>query len=408
MLLCTNKYKSKYHLLLCNHVSSRTKNKVRLELGLYHEVQVSNLQSIQDMLDYYILTQNIQGIRSCFTLFKKKFFLTRRTRNKLLQKFYPYLMEEVEQYARINKFYFICSYFDYKYIRFNKSDDYYFLLANNSTNKEDKKNYVNSYFLSSGLSLISTENLFGKSSFYISNSKNKYISHRVSVIMTSFNNEANIEKSIYSILNQYSVDIELIIVDDASSDSTVDIIKKITLYDSRVRPFFLNKNIGTYAAKNIALSMASGKYLAFQDADDFSHPERLIESILRLEKQKYLVAVSSRYIRLTDQGQFVSSKKIPLIRWSPLTLVIKREIVLTELREFDSVRFGADSEFFARLIASFGIKAHAIIDKVLMICSDRENSLMKENASFFGFSIQRKDYQNFYNERILRELHNNK
>lgn len=395
-------------MLLCNHVSSRTKNKVRLELGLYLEVQVSNLKSIQDMLDYYILVQNIEGIRSCFTLFKKKFFLTRKTRNKLLQKFYPYLREEVEQYARINKFYYICSYFDCKYIEFNKTDDYFFLLANNSVDKESKEYYVNAYFFSKGLSLISSKNLFSKDFFYSNNFKNKYIGYTVSVIMTSFNNEADIEKSIYSILNQYSVEVELIIVDDASNDSTVDIIKKIMLYDNRVRAFFLNKNIGTYAAKNIALNMASGKYLAFQDADDFSHPERLIESIFRLEEQKYLVAISSRYIRLTDQGQFVSSKKVPLIRWSPLTLVIKREIVLTELREFDSVRFGADSEFFARLIASFGIEAHTIIDKVLMICNDRENSLMKENTSFFGFSIQRNEYKNFYSERILRELHKNK
>lgn len=222
--------------------------------------------------------------------------------------------------------------------------------------------------------------------------------------MTSYNNEMDIETSVLSVLGQIGVDVELIVIDDNSQDNTSNIIKKLMTNEERMKAVFLQENIGTYKAKNLGLALATGDYLAFQDADDFSHPERLSESISKLEAEKHLVAVSSRYVRLTDQGQFISSKRIPIIRWSPLTLVIRREEVLKRLIKFDEVRFGADSEFFSRLIASFGIKSHSIIDKVLMVCRDRQGSLMKKDAVFFGFSKQRNEYMKNYNERILYNL----
>ena len=195
-------------------------------------------------------------------------------------------------------------------------------------------------------------------------------------------------------------------VDDASDDNTVEILKKYQLKDKRIEVIFLKKNVGTYKAKNIALKYANGEYIAFHDADDYSHASRISSSISLLESKPSLLAVSSRYVRINNEGQFVSSKGIPLIRWSPLTLVFHR-IVIDHLIAFDEVRFGADSEFFSRFIAKFGHDSHVILDKVLMFCLDRDNSLMKNNIEFFGFSKARNVYQDLYNHRILNSLDRN-
>ena len=406
MLWSQQEYKSKYHLLLNDKASSRTKNKVRLELGLYNQIDSSKLTKLDELLDFSILTQDYNAIKSCFNIFEKKFFLSRKKQENFLKKFYPFLQKEVETYAINKKIYSFCSYFDAKYIGYNNTQDHFFLMMNYSDNFLEKKEILNFYFSSKGLSeiYINKNKGFCVRSFFYKKQIGDFNKRKVSVIITSYNNEGDIKNSILSILNQKEVEVELIIVDDASNDHTVDEIKDIMVCENRIKAVFLEKNVGTYKARNIALELASSEYLAFQDADDFSHPDRLRESITILEKNAHLLAVSSRYIRLTDKGQFVSIKKVPLIRWSPLTLVFRRQEVFSQLAKFDEVRFGADSEFFARFIATFGEKSHMIIDKVLMICRDRNDSLMKENANFFGLSEKRYHYIRQYNEKILYNL----
>lgn len=104
----------------------------------------------------------------------------------------------------------------------------------------------------------------------------------VSIILTNYNSETLIKDSIESILNQTYKTIELIIVDDGSTDNSLDII---SLYKDlfNVRVVSLNKNYGCYFAKNVGLLLSKGKFIGFQDADDISSP-------FRIEKQiKYLL-----------------------------------------------------------------------------------------------------------------------
>ena len=104
----------------------------------------------------------------------------------------------------------------------------------------------------------------------------------VSIILTNYNSQTLIKDSIDSILNQTYKTIELIIVDDGSTDRSLDII---SLYKDlfNVRVVFLNKNYGCYFAKNVGLLLSKGKFIGFQDADDISSPNRI-------EKQmKYLL-----------------------------------------------------------------------------------------------------------------------
>ena len=96
----------------------------------------------------------------------------------------------------------------------------------------------------------------------------KYDNNKISVIIPTYNREKYIIKSLKSILNQTYTNIEVLIVDDGSSDNTK---KKIKIFnDSRIRYIKLRKNKGANFARNIGIKKSLGKYISFQDSDDES------------------------------------------------------------------------------------------------------------------------------------------
>jgi glycosyltransferase involved in cell wall biosynthesis len=104
----------------------------------------------------------------------------------------------------------------------------------------------------------------------------------VSVVMSVLNGEKFISESVKSILSQTINDIELIIVDDGSTDGTGKIIQSMS--DGRIIYRRLEKNMGTATATNIGHEIACGKYIAHMDADDIALPHRLKTQALFLEK----------------------------------------------------------------------------------------------------------------------------
>ena len=100
----------------------------------------------------------------------------------------------------------------------------------------------------------------------------------VSVIMPCFNTEAFIAKSIETVLKQRFEDWELIIVDDASTDGTVDVITPYT-NDPRIKLYLNETHAGIAASRNKAIQNAKGKYLSFLDADDLWKPEKLEQQV---------------------------------------------------------------------------------------------------------------------------------
>ena len=94
----------------------------------------------------------------------------------------------------------------------------------------------------------------------------------VSILMTSFNREKYIAEAIESVLASTYTNFELIIVDDCSKDSTVQIAKKYEAVDKRVTVYINEKNLGDYPNRNEAALKAKGKYLKYIDADDAIYP----------------------------------------------------------------------------------------------------------------------------------------
>lgn len=101
----------------------------------------------------------------------------------------------------------------------------------------------------------------------------------VSVVMPAFNSSKYIRETIESVLGQTWKNIELLVVDDASSDSTVDVVREMAASDPRVRLFVQSKNCGAAVARNIALQEATGQFIAFLDADDLWRNDKIARQV---------------------------------------------------------------------------------------------------------------------------------
>lgn len=233
----------------------------------------------------------------------------------------------------------------------------------------------------------------------------------VSIIMTSFNTGERIGTAIESILKQSYQNIELIIVDDASSDDTQDIISAWKHKDERIQTIVLEKNVGTYVAKNIGLKISQGEFITCHDSDDWSHPLKIERQVLPLIKNKHLVASISSWIRLDDFGRYYARPVHPLARQNPSSLMFRKKIVLEKAGVWDSVRTGADSEFIARLRIIFGRKNITKIKEVLAFGAHRENSLMTAQDTGYchmGMSPKRLEYWELWNKWHIHMLSNKK
>ena len=105
---------------------------------------------------------------------------------------------------------------------------------------------------------------------------------KVSIVIVCYNYAKYVEFSIKSIINQEYKNWELIIVNDNSQDSTKEILDRYK--SKKIKIINLKKNIGAYKATNLAFKNVKGKYIAILDADDYSHPKRITQQVLELEK----------------------------------------------------------------------------------------------------------------------------
>jgi glycosyltransferase involved in cell wall biosynthesis len=99
------------------------------------------------------------------------------------------------------------------------------------------------------------------------------IDFKVSVIIPTYNRGNLIIKSIKSVLNQTFKNLEVIVIDDGSSDNTEHLVNKIT--DKRLKYVKLNSNKGSSNARNIGIKNANGQFISFQDSDDIFYPNKI-------------------------------------------------------------------------------------------------------------------------------------
>ena len=188
----------------------------------------------------------------------------------------------------------------------------------------------------------------------------------VTVIMTVYGRDEYLDVAIESILNQTHQNIELIVVDDCSPDDAFEYLKERASGEPRLKAMQVEKNGGTYCAKNSAISVANGEYIAFMDSDDWTHPQR-IERQLSAIQDTPLRAVCHSYFRVNEFGD-IFYKGVGAIRLACISLLAKRS-VFEKIGYFDSMRVGADTEFIERIKATFGDDAvlHDPIPSMFML-----------------------------------------
>lgn len=123
----------------------------------------------------------------------------------------------------------------------------------------------------------------------------------VSVITPAYNAERFLAGTIESVQQQTYTNWEMVIVDDQSTDRTLEIAKTYADQDSRIRIYRLEKNSGAAVARNTAMKHAKGRYIAFLDSDDQWFPEKL-EKQLRFMQEKDIAFSFTKYIRMDEDG----------------------------------------------------------------------------------------------------------
>lgn len=170
---------------------------------------------------------------------------------------------------------------------------------------------------------------------------------RVTVIVPAFNAEATIEPCLRSLLNQTLKDIEIIVLDDVSTDGTAAAVEKVAASDPRVRLVRLAANRGPYWAKNLALYLARAPVVALSDSDDISLPDRLEKQYAALTGDPRRLVCYINYRRVDSTGATVLNRGREH-RLGYMTMMARKEL-FDLIGFFDSVRIAADDEFHSRV-----------------------------------------------------------
>lgn len=125
---------------------------------------------------------------------------------------------------------------------------------------------------------------------------------KVSIITPTYNSEKYIEETIKSVEGQTYQNWEMIIIDDSSSDNTCEIIRKYIEKDERIKLHRLEKNSGAAIARNVALRIAEGRFIAYLDADDIWYNAKLESQVCFMISNKYGFSCTS-YEVIGDDGK---------------------------------------------------------------------------------------------------------
>ncbi len=174
----------------------------------------------------------------------------------------------------------------------------------------------------------------------------------VSIVMAAYNAEATIERALRALLAQTYPNIQIVVVDDASPDRTVDVVERCRALDSRICLVRRDKNGGAAKARNTGLQNAEGDYITFQDADDHSKPQRIERQLAHLLSSGALICVCNSY-RVTSSGErlVVNGKRFSK---AVISMLFPREPVFREIGYMVGLSVGEDSEYFQRACAAYG------------------------------------------------------
>ncbi len=185
----------------------------------------------------------------------------------------------------------------------------------------------------------------------------------ISVVMPTYNREYLLPRAIESIQNQTFKDFEFIIVDDGSTDNSVQLIQAYQATDKRIKLIQNEKNCGISCSRNRGMEAARGRYLAIMDSDDYSEPKRLEKSLKFFKKHPDYTAVNSIYFEMEKESHGANNW-VPPRRWeiifnfanyyTNLAVIDLKFVRKHNLKYDESLISAEDYDFWANMLLAGG------------------------------------------------------
>src|SRR3954468_872886 len=185
---------------------------------------------------------------------------------------------------------------------------------------------------------------------------------KVTVLMAVYNGERYLREAIESVLSQTFADFEFLILNDGSTDSSAAIVRSYS--DRRIRLIDNQRNVGLARSLNQGLELAQGTYVARQDADDISDPDRLARQVSFLEMHANVALVGTWYQKIDAGGQVIGRRQPPCehieICWSLLffcpfahtAVMLRKDPVLEQVGFYNAaLTYSMDYELWFRIAA---------------------------------------------------------
>lgn len=224
--------------------------------------------------------------------------------------------------------------------------------------------------------------------------------------MPVYNTEKYLNESIRSILNQTYKNFELLIIDDGSTDNSLDIIKSFK--DNRIKLYENKVNKGLPYTRNLALTLANGEYIAFMDSDDISELNRLKVQVKFLdENPEYNVISSKAYMGKKDTNKKQSNN----IRIFNLKLMVQNVIInstaMVRVSFIKKYNIKYRTECFVAQDYSFWVDCAKYTDMVIL--SDYLLTYRIREDNITSISLNKKSHQrkNIIDKIRIRALNNN-
>ena len=217
----------------------------------------------------------------------------------------------------------------------------------------------------------------------------------VSVLMTSYNRENYIADAIQSVLDSTYKNIELIIVDDRSTDNTLEIARSFEKKDSRIRVYVNEVNLGDYDNRNKAASYANGEYLKYLDSDDIIYPYSIQIMVDYVQKYPHVGLVFCDYLNQDNSAPFPITYspydayayhylKTHLFYAGPGGTIIPRKVFL-EYGGFSGKRGLGDTELWLKIALRYPILKIQTSLIWWRTHYDQESSIESRNPTFLAY-----------------------
>ena len=183
----------------------------------------------------------------------------------------------------------------------------------------------------------------------------------VSVIIPCYNAEKFVSQSVYSVINQTYTNLEIIVIDDCSTDGTLDILNNIAVLDSRVVVIRNEYNLKLPATLNVGIAQSRGSYIARMDADDISVENRIQLQLDFLMNNELIDIVGGNISAISENGEslkYVSNQylaheditsNLPIKCTMMHPTIMAKRSFFTDVGDFDKdVSFGEDYDYWIR------------------------------------------------------------